>query len=291
MQTRRTFLLRSGAAAGAIALPLELISGCAGSRKAPAGSLRVGNIGVQLYTFRDAMLNDPRATLALIADLGFKEIESAGSPKGHYYGLTSVEMKDVCDGLGMVLRSGHVALDENFDATMDEAAAADQEYVICSSMPTSGQSVDNYKSAADAFNEAGEQCARRGLKFGYHNHDYEFESKGGHTLYDVLLDNTDPDLVHMEMDLGWVVASGKDPLDYFARYPGRFPLWHLKDVSAELQKSTEFGKGSLDIPAMLRNREASGVRHIFVEQEDYAVGPEEAMRYDLAYLREILMRF
>ncbi|MEZ4697913.1 MAG: sugar phosphate isomerase/epimerase [Rhodothermales bacterium] len=291
MQTRRTFLLRSGAAAGAIALPLELISGCAGSRKAPAGSLHVDNIGVQLYTFRDAMLNDPRATLALIADLGFKEIESAGSPKGHYYGLTSVEMKDVCDGLGMVLRSGHVALDENFDATMDEAAAADQEYVICSSMPTSGQSADNYKSAADAFNEAGEQCARRGLKFGYHNHDYEFESEGGHTLYDVLLDNTDPDLVHMEMDLGWVVASGKDPLDYFARYPGRFPLWHLKDVSAELQKSTEFGKGSLDIPAMLRNREASGVRHIFVEQEDYAVGPEEAMRYDLAYLREILMRF
>lgn len=277
MTNRRDFLIKSGAlVASSIIFPSCMNSG-----------RKVENVGVQLYTFRDEMATDARGTLKQIAAIGFKKIESARSDKGHYYGLTPVEMKTVCEDLGMNLVSGHVHLDENWQQTMDEAAASGQEYLICSTMPTDGQTADNYKAVGETFNKAGEDCKKMNLKFGYHNHAYEYESEGDQVLYDVLLDNTEADLVYMELDLGWVVVSGKDPLDYFKRYPGRFPLWHLKDMNMSKKESTEFGKGGVDITAMLQNREASGVKHIFVEQEEYASTPMESMKYNLDYLNKL----
>ncbi|MFX0558176.1 sugar phosphate isomerase/epimerase family protein [Maribacter sp. CXY002] len=243
--------------------------------------------GVQLYSFRDEMAMDAMGTLEKIASIGIKEIESARSSKGHYYGLTPADMKKACDDLGMRLTSGHVALDNNFDKTMVEAVASGQSYLICSSMPSEGQTVDNYKKVAEEFNKAGEKCKKLGLKFGYHNHEYEFESDNGQVLYDVLMDNTDPDLVHMELDLGWVIVAGKNPLDYFKKYPGRFPLWHLKDMNMDKKESTEFGKGGLDIKMMLRNKKASGVKHIFIEQEEYASTPLESMKHNMQFLKSI----
>ncbi len=245
------------------------------------------NIGIQLYTFRDAMMSDAKGTMEKIAGLGFKEIESARSSKGHYYGLTAKEMKATCKDLGMKLTSGHVHLDENWDQTMEEAVESGQEYLICSTMPTRGQTVDNYKKVAEAFNQAGEKCKKAGVKFGYHNHAYEFEAENGQVLYDVLLDHTEADLVHMELDLGWVIVGGKDPLDYFKKYSGRFPLWHLKDMDLAKKESTEFGKGGLDIAMMLRNKKASGAKHIYVEQEEYAVSPYESMKHNMKFLAEI----
>ena len=245
------------------------------------------HIGVQLYSFRKAMLKDPVATLKLISDIGFREIETASSGSGHYYGMTPEEMKRTCREFGMNLRSGHVHLDDKFEETMEEALEAGQEYLICSSMPTNGQTRDNYKRVADAFNKAGEACLKNGIKFGYHNHEYEFESDGDVVLFDVLMDNTEPELVHMELDLGWVAASGKDPVSYFKRYPGRFPLWHLKDMDIAKQESTEFGKGGLNIARMLEHMSTSGVQYIFVEQEEYAVSPEQSMRENLKYLSEL----
>ena len=229
---------------------------------------KVKNIGVQLYTFRAEMIADARSTLKKIAELGYKQIESARSDKGHYYGLTATEMKQACKDLGMTLSSGHVHLDDKWKQTLDEAAESGQQYLICSSMPASGQTIDNYKKVAESFNKAGEDCNKQGIKFGYHNHDYEFESEGGKVLYDVLLDNTQQDLVHMELDLGWVIVGGKNPLDYFKQYPGRFPLWHLKDMDLAKKHSVEFGKGQLDISAMLKNRKQAGLDIMFVEQEE-----------------------
>jgi sugar phosphate isomerase/epimerase len=242
---------------------------------------------VQLYTFRKEMAEDPTGTLKNIASLGIKQIESARSDKGHYYGLSPKEMKIVCTDLGMTLRSGHVHLDENFQKTMEEAVEAGQEYLICSSMPTEGQTVDNYKSTAEAFNKAGEQCKKMNLKFGYHNHAYEFESENGSVLYDVLMDNCQSDLVFMELDLGWVVVGGKDPEDYFNRYEGRFPLWHLKDMDMTEKESTEFGKGGLDIVKMLSLKEKSGVKFIFIEQEEYASTPLESMKHNMDFLNKL----
>ncbi|MGF1557455.1 MAG: sugar phosphate isomerase/epimerase family protein [Flavobacteriaceae bacterium] len=274
---RSDFLIRSGVfTAGAMLLP-----SCAFAKGATQ------EFGVQLYSFRDEMAKDPMGTLENIASIGIKKIESAKSKNGHYYGLTPAEMKDACRALGMQLVSGHVALDRNFDQTMEEAVASGQEYLICSSMPSDGQTIDNYKKVAEAFNSAGEACKKLGIKFGYHNHEYEFESDNGLVLYDVLMDHTEPELVHMELDLGWVVVAGKDPLDYFKKYPGRFPLWHLKDMDMAKKESTEFGKGALDIALMMANQDASGVKHIFIEQEEYASTPLESMKHNMDFLAKL----
>jgi sugar phosphate isomerase/epimerase len=277
MQTRRNFLQKSGGlAAGTLLLP-SFSWAWPGTQK----------FGVQLYSFRDAMAKDAKGTLEKIASIGIAEIESARSRKGHYYGLSPKEMKSTCKDFGMQLVSGHVHLDDNFQKTMEEAAEADQEYLICSSMPSKGQTVSNYTKVADDFNKAGEACKKMGLKFGYHNHEYEFESDKGQVLFDVLMDNTEADLVHMELDLGWVIVGGKDPLDYFKKYPGRFPLWHLKDMDMRKKESTEFGKGGLDIPTMMAYQKASGVKHIFIEQEEYASTPLESMQHNMDYLNNL----
>ncbi|MCJ7466479.1 MAG: sugar phosphate isomerase/epimerase [Maribacter sp.] len=277
MKTRRDFLIQSGVfTAGSLLLPSCMFA-----------NEPIRKFGVQLYSFRDAMDQDAVGTLRQIASIGFKEIESAGSSKGYYYGLSPLEMKKVCDDLGMNLKSGHVRLDEKWQKTMEDAVTSGQEYLICSSMPSNGQTADNYKKVAEEFNKAGEQCKKLGLKFGYHNHEYEFESDKGQVLYDILLDHTDPDLVHMELDLGWVIVAGKDPLDYFAKYPSRFPLWHLKDMDMTKKESTEFGKGGLDIRKMMENQKASGLQHIFIEQEEYTSTPLESMKENLAFLSKL----
>ncbi|MAU72221.1 MAG: hypothetical protein CML04_09005 [Pseudozobellia sp.] len=243
--------------------------------------------GVQLYTFRDELAKDAKQTLKTIADLGIKKIESARSTKGLYYGLSPEGMKKECEALDMKLVSGHVALDDDFENTMEQAVRSGQEYVICSSLPSKGQTVDNYQRVADAFNKAGESCKKLGLKFGYHNHEYEFESHDGQILYDVLMDNTDPELVYMELDLGWVVVSGFDPMDYFKKYPGRFPLWHLKDMDFKEKESTEFGNGDLNIKKIMESQKASGVKHIFIEQEEYTSTPVESMRHNMKFLKKL----
>lgn len=277
MQTRRDFIIQTGSiAAGSI-----LFSSFSYSAK------KVKNAGVQLYTFRKEMLADAKGTLQRIASLGIKQIESAGSEKGYYYGLTPKEMKQTCRDLGMTLRSGHIHLDEKWNQTMNEAAEAGQEYLICSSMPSKGQTVDNYKKVADQFNIAGEDCKKLNIKFGYHNHDYEFESEKGQVLYDVLLKNTDSNLVHMELDLGWVVATGNDPLEYFRNYEDRFPLWHLKDMDLTKKQSTEFGKGGLNIVELLKNRKLSGMKYFFIEQEEYSSTPFESMQENMNYIKKI----
>jgi sugar phosphate isomerase/epimerase len=277
MKTRRNFLKTAGTVAiGSMILP-SFVSARA----------KIKNPGIQLYTVRTEMLADARGTLKKLADLGIKQIESARSAKGNYYGLSAKEMKQACKDLGMTLRSGHVAVDAKWQQTMAEAAESGQEYIICSSMPSSGQTIDNYRKVADMFNRNGEECRKTGLKFGYHNHDYEFEKVDGQVLYDLLMDNTDPKLVHMELDLGWIIASGNDPFDYFKRYKGRFPLWHLKDMDLQKKESTEFGKGGLDIAKILQHQGESGLKYLFIEQEEYAKNPIESMKYNMDYLGRI----
>ena len=277
MKSRRQFLEQSGTLAiGAMLLPNLAFTAMSDQK-----------FGVQLYSFREAMAEDALGTLKKIAELGFKEIESARSDKGLYYGLAPEDMKMACADLGMQLTSGHVALDDDFHHTMEQAVASGQEYVICSSLPSKGQTTDNYKTVAEKFNTAGEACRKLGLKFGYHNHEYEFESDNGTVLYDVLMDNTDKNLVYMELDLGWVIVAGKDPLDYFAKYPGRFPLWHMKDMNMDKKESTEFGKGGLDIATMMAHQKESGVQHIYIEQEEYASTPFESMEDNMAFLQKI----
>lgn len=277
MTNRRSFLLQTGTVVvGSLILPAFT----------PLKK-RIKNSGIQLYTFRKDMLEDAKRTLQKISTLGIKQIESAASEKGNYYGLSPKEMKDTCSNLGMTLRSGHVRINKDWQKTIDEAAASGQEFLICSSMPTEGQTVDNYKRVAEVFNKSGEACKKQNIKFGYHNHAYEFESEHGKVLYDVLLENTESDLVHMEMDLGWVIVAQKNPIDYFKNFPRRFPLWHLKDMNLSKKQSTEFGKGNLNIPDLLSQAKESGLKYFFIEQEEYNNTPWESMEENMTYLSHL----
>jgi sugar phosphate isomerase/epimerase len=277
MYTRRMFIKNtSSLALGAAFLSSFDVSG-----------KKTSNPGIQLYTVRKEMMEDAVGTLQKLAAIGIKQIESAASEKGYYYGLKPVEIKKICSDLGMTLRSGHIQLNGKWEQTMADAELSGQEYLICSSMPSHGQTVENYKMVAAAFNKAGKECKKRGLKFGYHNHDFEFEKQDGKTLYDVLLENTDPSLVGMELDLGWVVASGNDPIAYFKKHPRRFPLWHLKDMNLVKKESTEFGKGGLDIQKMFDNSQQSGLKYFFIEQEEYSHTPMESMEQNMVYLKKI----
>lgn len=277
MNSRRDFLKSTALALGTAVLPA--VNALAGKK--------VKTVGIQLYSVRNEMLKDAVGTLKKLASFGYKELESARSEKGNYYGLSPKEIKKICSDLGMTVRSGHVHVDDKFQQSIDQASEAGQEYLICSSMPSEGQTVDNYKKAAEVFMKAGEDCKKQKIKFGYHNHSHEFEQENGQTLYDVLLNNTDAKLVHMELDLGWAVVAGKDPLDYFKRFPGRFPLWHLKDMNIQEKHSVEFGKGGLDIVKMLRNSQQSGLKYIFIEQEEYASSAFESMKQDIDYLKKL----
>jgi len=279
MKSRRSFLKETAfASAGAFILP--------GFIRIPEGAPKLKKVGVQLYSVRKEMMTDAIGTLKKLGQIGYQEIESAQSEKGNYYGLEPKEIKKILKDQGMTLRSGHTHIDKNWQKSIDEAAEAGQEYIICSVLPSPGQTVGNYQKSAEMFNQAGEQCKKSGIMFGYHNHSSEYDTAEGKVLYDVLLDNTQPGLVHMEMDLGWVIAAGKDPLAYFSKYPGRFPLWHLKDMSLTEKKSVEFGKGGVDIIGLMKHAKQAGMKYYFIEQEEYAVTAFDSLEYDYNWLSE-----
>lgn len=277
MNTRRGFLMTSG----------TLTLGSLFAPYTAKASARVKNVGIQLYTVRKEMLADATGTLKQLAKTGYKELESARSEKGNYYGLQPKEIRKITKDLGMTLRSGHVHIDESWQRSVDQAAEAGQDYLICSSLPSRGQTIENYQRVADTFSKAAQDCKKAKLVFGYHNHDYEFEKVNGQVLYDILLDKTEPNLVTMELDLGWVIATGNDPITYFNRYPGRFPLWHLKDMSKTKKESTEFGKGQINILNMLQNAGKSGMKYFFVEQEEYSGTALESTKYNYDYLMKL----
>lgn len=284
MRTRRSFLKDTGGiGAAALIFPSLLRAGKIGMT---AHSAKSKGVGIQLYSVRKEMMVDAAGTLKRLGQIGYQEIESAQSEKGNYYGLAPKEIKKMLNDQGMRLRSGHTHIDKNWQKSIDDAAEARQDYIICSVLPSRGQTVENYEESADLFSKAGEECRKSGIRFGYHNHDSEFETVNGRVLYDILLDRTDPQLVHMEMDLGWVIAAGKDPLAYFDKYPGRFPLWHLKDMDKTERRSTEFGKGNVDLLKLLKNAKKSGMKHYFVEQEEYTVNAWDSMEYDFKWLND-----
>jgi sugar phosphate isomerase/epimerase len=279
MSTRRNFLRTSGGfAIGSFFLP-SLVQGNRNSK--------IKNIGIQLYTVRAEMIADPSGTLEKLAKIGFKELESARSEKGNYYGLKPKEIKKICSDLGMHLRSGHIHVDNEWQRSIDEAVETGQEYMISAVLPTPGQTVENYQKSADQLSKVGEDCKKANISFGYHNHETEFELVNGKPLYDVLLDRVDPALVKMELDLGWVVAAGYDPLAYFDKYPGRFPLWHVKDVDLIKKKSVEFGKGKLETVKIFQHARQSGMKYFFMEQEDYASTAFESIQFDFNYLEKL----
>jgi len=250
-------------------------------------------IGLQIYSVRNAINQDLNGTLAKLAEMGYTSIEHAGYNNGLFYGLKPTEFKNLVESFGMKLLSGHAGMsptasDDNWKEIISANAEAGLKYLVVPSI--GGQhrnSQDALKRTADGFNRMGEICNNHGLRFAYHNHAFEFEKVEGKKIYDTLLDETDPDLLTMEMDLYWTYRGNNDPLEYFEKYPGRFELWHVKDMEAgEELFFAEVGHGIIDFEKIFAAKKQAGLVYYFVEQDASRRDPMESVKMSAEFLQK-----
>jgi sugar phosphate isomerase/epimerase len=299
--SRRTFLKKSAAAlTGVMALSESIAS---------IGIAAKGELtGLQLYSVRDDMKSDPLGTLKKLSAMGYRVAEHANYIDRKFYGWTAREFKKILDDLGITMPSGHTVMradhwdkskkdfTDAWKYTVEDAAVLGQTFVISPSLNDSlRKSEDGVKRFMDVFNKSGELCKKSGMKFGYHNHEFEFNEKfGALTLYDVILQNTDPDLVIQQLDIGNMYNGGGRALDVINKYPGRFPSMHVKDEikaedgAREPYESAVLGKGIIDVKAVLDvARKKGGTKHFIIEQESYqGISPLESMKQDLAIMKK-----
>jgi len=228
---------------------------------------RVKPIGLQLYTVRNEMEKDFEGSLTRVAQIGYKEVEFAG-----YFGRTPQQVKDLLKRNGLKSPSSHIGLnvfEEDLTKTIETGKILGQKYLICPSLPEPRRkTADDFKKLAELFNRLGAECKKAGMAFAYHNHDFEFRPIDGQLPYDLLLQNTDPKLVKMEMDLYWVVKAGQDPVQYFEKYPGRFALVHVKDMDTTPERGfAEVGRGNMDFKRIFGASKKAGIKHYVVEQD------------------------
>ncbi len=247
-------------------------------------------IGLQLWSVRDDMNKDVVATIQEIGKMGYTFVEAAGYSDGQFYGMEPIAFKELLNENGLEFTSSHCgqALPDSasWEATMqwwdqciDAHVAADVRYVVQPFMDEKGYgSLEDLQRYCDYFNAVGEKCNAKGIRFGYHNHDKEFEEVNGIVRYDYMLQNTDPDKVMFQLDLYWIMMGGKDAISYFNAYPGRFELWHVKDEK-ELGKS-----GLMDFEPIFNQADKSGMKHIIVEVERYDYTPLESVKMSLDFL-------
>jgi sugar phosphate isomerase/epimerase len=259
-------------------------------------------IGVQLYTVRNAMQKDPAATLAKVAGIGFNSVEGAtysGSEK--FYGLDAAAFSTVLKQNGLEMLSGHYALGEEkvnpgsiltgWEKAVDEAKKVGLKYMVCAYLNAGERgSLDHYKKLAGDFNKAGEICAKAGIQFCYHNHDFEFIQQDGKFPYETLLTNTDKNLVKMEMDIYWVAKAKQDPIALFNQHPGRFPLWHVKDMDSTPRGNfTEVGNGVIDFKKIFAQAQKAGMKYFFVEQDSTPGDPFDSITKSFNYIKNNLV--
>lgn len=264
-------------------------------------------IGLQLYTVRDAMQSDPAGTLAKVAKLGYNSVEGAtytGSEK--FYDMDAAAFSKLLKQNGLIMPSSHYRLGEEkmnnqlvqgtilhgWDKAVDNAAALDIKYMVCAYLSDIERGgLDHYKYVADLLNKAGERCKKSGIQLCYHNHAFEFDAQDGKLPYDILLNDTDENLVKMELDLYWVSKAGKDPLDLFNQHPGRFPLFHMKDMDKTPEKKfTEVGNGTIDFKRILANADKAGLKYFFVEQDQTHGDPFESIAKSITYIKNNLLK-
>ena len=257
-------------------------------------------IGLQLYTVRDAMGKDVAGTLAHVAQIGYNSVE-AGYAAGKYYGQTPTAFAALLKQNGLIMPSCHYTLGEGqnspgtiltgWDKAVEDAASMGQKYMICAWLaPAERGNLDHYKKLADDFNKAGETCKKAGIQFCYHNHDFEFIQENGQYPYDILLDSTDKSLVKMEIDLYWLTKAGQDPIALIEKHPGRFPLWHMKDMDKTDKKMfTEVGNGIIDFKSILKHSNKAGLKYFFVEQDICPGDPFVSITESITYIKKNLV--
>lgn len=285
MKRREFIQTTSFAAAGLLSLPSFMTAGKKGKKNA---------LGLQLYTLRSTIPQDPKGVLQKVASFGYKELETYSYADGKIFGMAFDEFCKYAKGLGMKITSGHYGLDmikgDTWKKAVDDAKKNGQSNMVVPYInDDQRKSIDDYKRIIADLNAAGEVCNAAGIRMGYHNHAFEFETLDGQVPYDLMLKDLDPKKVGMEMDIYWVVNAGHDPIKYFQKYPGRFEQWHVKDMDkTDRNRNADVGSGSIDWKAIFANAKLSGMKHFYVEQESYPGEPITSVEASAKYLKTII---
>ncbi|MCY4170522.1 MAG: sugar phosphate isomerase/epimerase [Bacteroidetes bacterium] len=278
---RRTFLQST------VALPVAV--GALNSHASPQSVKHqkihtLDRIGVQLYTVRNLLSEDYEGTIGAVADAGYDEVEVVWDPERN-----PEDIRALFDEVGLVAPSTHASIDalkNNLEAIIDAAKIIGHSFLVCPWLSPQQRTMEHYKSHVILFNEVGAACKEVGIQFAYHNHEFEFEADEGEVKpYDYILEETDPDLVQMEIDLYWIYFANQNPIEYFERYPERFPLCHVKDMGEE-REITPVGEGSIDFASIFSESLTAGLNHYFVEHDN----PTDALasiRTSINYLRTL----
>ena len=291
-QNRRDFLKVS--AAGAVGMMAMGPLGCASG---PADRKSFG-VGLQLYTIRDAMDADVPGSLKKVSDLGYKYLELANYSEGKFYGYTPSEFGKMVKDLDMVVLSSHTQVEaagitlDNAKIMADAHAELGVKYCVQPWVEEVDRNIESYKLMVADWNEVGRIMKDVGIQFGYHNHNFEFmEIEGVVPYYDIFMPEMDADLITMEIDLFWVSKAGQDPVEMFNKYPGRFKLFHLKDMHTKeapfydvvKDDIAAVGAGVIDFKRILEAKETAGMEHLFVEDDNQGMGkPFEALETSIS---------
>lgn len=323
---RRQFIKQAGFGLLSAYVGSSLLSSCSSSESIK-GNGPFANIGLQIYSVRDLLLQDPKLTLETVAKIGYSHIETFGVDvaDNSFWGLKIPDLKKYLSDINLATHSGHYDMSKYLDRNstdeesikkyIDIASELGQTYIIAPVTPMhdlNNLQVDDYKYAAEQLNKAGELAKKSGLKIGYHNHFWEFrEFANGTKGLDILLAFTEPDLVTFELDIYWITKSGLSAQSYFNKYPGRFALWHVKDMSKAYTepivgkefdnqpvdsifskiKYTEVGTGAIDYTLLKQSEKESGLKLAFVEQDDiYIPNKFESIKKSYDYVEKYLAK-
>ncbi|MBS4062931.1 MAG: TIM barrel protein [Chitinophagaceae bacterium] len=290
---RRSFLKTSVAATAGISLSgLPFVSCASGPA---ADNLKYG---IQLYTVRNDVFKNVETTLQYLAKAGYTQIELFGFDGSKFFGKTPKELKTLFDANGLTAPSGHyylppVLYDGNKDlwkVTIEAAKTMGSEYMVIPWLDDKHRSAEDFKKLVGTINELAVLTKDAGMKLAYHNHEFEFgKAEDGKTFLQHLLDGTDKAMVDFELDLYWVVYSGENPLEWFKKYPGRFTMWHVKDMTTNIEgkkESTQVGDGTIDFTSIYAQSKLSGLKYGFVEQEAYTMPEEQCIKRSIEYMKK-----
>ncbi len=282
MKNRRDFLKLSAAGSAGMML-LGPLSSCSSGTP----DLKKYGVGLQLYTIRDAMGADPIGSLKKVSALGYKNLELASYTNGKFYGYAPAELKKIVADLGMDIISSHTQVEaagislDNAQKMADDHAELGVKYCIQPWVNEEDRTIEKYKQMIGDWNKVGEIMKEVGIQFGYHNHNFEFQNIDGIVpYYDLFMAEMDPNLITMEIDLFWVSKAGQDPIEMFNKYPGRFQLFHMKDMHTrqdpffEVNKDDvcSVGEGVIDFKRILAAKEVAGMKYLFVEDDNQGNG-------------------
>lgn len=290
MTNRRTFLTQAGLISAGMMVAPKLVMAKAQSNV----------VGLQLWSMRDQLPHNVPTVIGKVAKAGYKEVETYGyNKKDGFWGLDAKAFSDLLKRNGMSTPSGHFEFDHFFatgqtdelESYIDAAHITGMEYIIVPHLDGNFiKTVDDFKRIADKLSTAAAICKKAGLKFGYHNHNFEWKKVDGTTFYDTILSHTDPNVVKMEMDLYWVVRTGQDPVAIIKAHPGRFFAFHIKDMDkSNHELNTEIGSGTIDFKRIMSYAKLAGVKHFIVEQENYTnIDPYVSITQSCNYVKNVL---